>query len=127
MLNPHCFLKLTIESAAFLKDADTFGKQDPLIKVACAGIEYKTRTIQEGGKDVVFDETFELKNIAQEIENNGKLVLNAYDCDGVVEELIGTSEALDFQGLVESNLEVAHSNINLELKGKSNGTISFKT
>lgn len=96
MLNPHCFIKLTIETADFLKDADTFGKQDPFVKVTCAGIEYKTKTIEDGGKKVVFDETFELKNVAQEIENNGKLVLNTYDCDGMIEEAIGSSEALDF-------------------------------
>jgi len=96
MLNPHCYIKLTIDSADFLKDADTFGKQDPFIKVICAGIEYKTKTVQEGGKNVVFDETFELTNVAQEIENNGKLVLNAYDCDGMVEESLGSSDAIDF-------------------------------
>lgn len=45
MLNPHCLIKLTITSASFHKDADTFGKQDPFVKVICAGIEYKTKTI----------------------------------------------------------------------------------
>jgi Ca2+-dependent lipid-binding protein len=127
MLNPNCFIKLTIESADFLTDADTFGKQDPFVKVMCAGIEYKTKIIDEGGKNVVFDETFELKNIAQEIDNNGKLVLATYDLDGITDDFLGDSAAIDFKELINSDDEITHRNINLDQNGKSNGTITFKT
>jgi Ca2+-dependent lipid-binding protein len=32
-LNINCKLKITIENGSFLKDADTFGKQDPFVKI----------------------------------------------------------------------------------------------
>ena len=36
-LNPNCRLILNIVKASFLKDADTFGKQDPFIEFAYNG------------------------------------------------------------------------------------------
>ena len=99
-LNANCKLKLTVISAHFLADADTFGKQDPFVKVECATYNYKTKVIEEGGKDVTWNEEFEMREISREIENNGNLVLTAFDSDGVRDEFLGWNQGIPYAELV---------------------------
>ena len=87
-LNPNCKLKLTIVSAQYLKDADTFGKQDPFVKVECATYTYKTRVLEEGGKTPVWNEEFGMREVSREVDQNGSLVLTTFD-SGVMDEFLG--------------------------------------
>jgi len=72
-LNINCKLKITLEKATFLKDADFMGKQDPFVKIVCAGVTYKTKVIEEGGKNPVWNETFEMTKIIDEVNKGNKL------------------------------------------------------
>ena len=66
-ININCKLSITLQKASYLHDADLFGKQDPFVVIECAGKTYKTKVIDGGGKNPVWNETFELLEIAKEI------------------------------------------------------------
>jgi len=85
-LNINCKLKITIVRAHFKKDADFIGKQDPFVEIQCAGKTYKTKVIEEGGKDVEWNEIFEMTEIIQEVTNGNKLHIKAYDSDGLTSD-----------------------------------------
>ena len=51
-------MKIIIKEASFLKDADTFGKQDPYIKFKYENKEYQTDVKDDAGKQARWDETF---------------------------------------------------------------------
>jgi Ca2+-dependent lipid-binding protein len=67
-LNRNCKLKVTVESATFLKDADTWGKQDPFVMIECADYRYKTKVIEEGGKNCTWNEEFTMREVMNEID-----------------------------------------------------------
>ena len=56
-------LKLMIKSAKFKRDVEFLGKQDPFAQFNYGGELLKTQVIDGGGKQPVWDETFELKDI----------------------------------------------------------------
>ena len=88
-LNINCKLKITLEKATFLHDADMFGKQDPFVKITCSGITYKTKVIEEGGKNPVWNETFEMTKIMEEVNKGEKLHIRCFDSDGPIDDHIG--------------------------------------
>lgn len=62
-VNSNCYLVLTIIEATYLKDADMFGKQDPLIKFKHHGREFKTTVKDDAGKHAVWNEKFNLEDM----------------------------------------------------------------
>ena len=56
-------MKIIIKEASFLKDADTFGKQDPYIKFKYENKAYQTDVKDDAGKQARWDETFQFPNI----------------------------------------------------------------
>jgi Ca2+-dependent lipid-binding protein len=51
-------MRIIIKSATFLKDADTFGKQDPYIKFKYEDKELKTDVKDDAGLAAEWNETF---------------------------------------------------------------------
>ena len=58
---------MKIIEATFLKDDDTFGKQDPYIKFKYDHEEKKTKVKDDAGKHAVFNEVFTLENIGKQV------------------------------------------------------------
>jgi len=63
LLNANCRLNLIIKSATFLKDADTFGKQDPYIKFLYNGKKVETDVKDDAGKAAEWNEKFCLSGV----------------------------------------------------------------
>ena len=101
-LNANCTIKLKVVSATFLKDADTFGKQDPFVKIPHGGKTYKTEVIDEGGKTPVWNEEFELEFVEKEVKGGGSLILNTFDSDGAVDEFLGGTKPIKYTDLIKN-------------------------
>ena len=54
-------LKITVVHAKLTKDVDAFGKQDPYCKITYMGTPFKTRVHENGGKNPVWNQTFEIR------------------------------------------------------------------
>ena len=123
-VNDNCSLKLTIIEASYFKDADFFGKQDPLFKFTHHGRRFQT-TIKDGaGKHAVWNETFTLENMKK--AQNQTLVLTSFDEDtGGVLELIGETAPMQYNKFICS--QVVKHTVDLLIKGKKTGTVVFST
>ena len=65
-----------------MKDTSYFGKQDPYIKFKYAGEEFQTQVKDDAGTNARWDdETFQLAKISTQVENQAKLMFEAYDKD----------------------------------------------
>ncbi len=62
-LDDKTMIKIIIIDATFLKDGDTFGKQDPFVEFAFGDKTVKTDVIDDGGLYAKFDTTFLLPGI----------------------------------------------------------------
>ena len=122
-LNPNCSLKLTIVEASFLKDADFFGKQDPLIKFQHRGREFRTTTAEDAGKHAVWNEVFPL----EDLDPNGQLVLAAYDEDPTGLDWLGQIKPVATQDLIKDQKERQHNLDLFDKKDKKAGNLIFKT
>ena len=92
-LNSNCKITLKIIEAKYLKDADTFGKQDPMIKFKFLGREFKTTVKDDAGKHAILNESFELEDMEKGSFEN--LILETYDEDaGGVLDFIGASQPI---------------------------------
>lgn len=89
-----------IQSATFLKDADTFGKQDPYMQFKYEGKEYKTEVKDDAGKSAKWDDTFMMENILSLAKSNEQLVFEAYDKDIGSSDLLGFTDAIDIVDIV---------------------------
>lgn len=101
-INLNSTLKVLVKEATFLKDFDTFGKQDPFAQFLYDQEKLKTRVIEDGGKKAVWDEEFELKNIMQQIKLKQSFVLETYDKDMVTEDLLGCSHSFTLNRLCQN-------------------------
>ena len=59
-LNKKCTLTIKIVDATFLKDADTFGKQDPYVKFEYGRGGFETTVKDDAGKYALVNESFTL-------------------------------------------------------------------
>ena len=127
LLDKKSMLRIVIKSAHFLKDMDLIGKQDPYIT-----FKYEDKTLQTDVKDgaglnATFDETFQLPNIKSQVDKGGNIVFEALDKDLVSSDLLGVSDALDFEDYVEDDR--VHE-FDLELyddKGQKAGNLRLST
>lgn len=58
LLDKRSLLRVVIKSATFLKDMDTFGKQDPYISFKYDGKDLKTDVKDDAGLNAEWNETF---------------------------------------------------------------------
>ena len=129
-LNRNCKLKVTVESASFLKDADFIGKQDPFVVIECATYKYQTRIIDEGGKNVTWDEEFTMREVQTEADAGNTFCIQTFDSDGLTSDFLGWNKDLLYSDLIKHENEIVHKDIVLYTKLKSKkktGTICFKT
>jgi Ca2+-dependent lipid-binding protein len=102
-LDKKSVLKVIIKEAQFKKDADTFGKQDPFISFKFQGHELKTDVKDDAGKSAKWDETFQLPNIMAQIRDGGSLTFEAYDKDVASSDLLGATDPVDFEDIVQDD------------------------
>lgn len=56
-------IKIVIDDAKFLKDGDTFGKQDPFVEFKFGDKTLRTDVVDDGGLYAKFDAVFLLPDI----------------------------------------------------------------
>ena len=96
----------------------------------CASYTYKTKVIDEGGKNVTWDEEFLMREVINEVNDNNTLCIETYDDDGVSSDFLGRNIEIPYSDLVKHENEILHKDIVLTTKLKSKkktGTITFKT
>ena len=98
-LNRNCYLKLKVVDLMTFKDADTFGKQDPLVKFKYDDEYISTKVANNAGKQATFNEDFKLKNVFQEIRQEEVLIIEAHDQDNMSTDLLGQTNPLSFPAL----------------------------
>lgn len=81
-------LILEIIEAKLTRDTETFGKMDPFAEVYydISKSKFKTKTINDGGKNVKWNETFK---IPLKSDSDGTLKLGVYDEDVGSADLVG--------------------------------------
>jgi Ca2+-dependent lipid-binding protein len=78
-------LTMSILDGLLLRDTEMIGKMDPFIEIVYKGKKYKTTTIQEGGKNPVWNQILEIP-----IESlSDELTIFCYDEDSVVHDVVG--------------------------------------
>eukprot|EP00798_Chlamydomonas_sp_ICE-L_P015301 gene15301-21386_t len=77
-------LVVTLEFAQGLKDVEVLGKNDPFCIITCGSQQFRSRTIQGGGKNPVWNETFRYNLI-----NENDLAIEVKDEDVTMTTLIG--------------------------------------
>jgi Ca2+-dependent lipid-binding protein len=114
-------LKVTVVHAKLTKDVESFGKQDPYVKITYMGTPYKTVVHQNGGKSPVWNQTFDIR-----IGGMGdELLLEVKDEDVVGAKFIGhatiKASALCINGGVREYFTIT------EKKGGSVGQVMLDT
>lgn len=100
-MNLNCALKIQIHEGTFLKDMDTFGKQDPFAQFFYDQEKMKTKVIDGGGKHAVWNEEFVLQNVRQQIRLKQEFKLETYDEDTVTDDKIGNSHPFTLNRLCQ--------------------------
>ncbi|GLI61340.1 hypothetical protein VaNZ11_003701 [Volvox africanus] len=79
-------LRVTLHYAKDIKDCDWFGRQDPYVRLRVGSQEKRSRVCRDGGRNPVWDETFEFTII-----NENTLEMTLMDEDTLKrDDLIGT-------------------------------------
>ena len=126
-INKKCTLTIKIIDATFLKDADTFGKQDPYMKFEYGRGALETTVKDDAGKYALWNEQFVLHGVNREVEANKGLILEAYEKDVASSDFLGRikeiswKELTDWEGLVKHNVDL------LDDKGTKSGSCKFST
>lgn len=74
-----CALKITIKRAKFKRDIEFLGKQDPFVRLVYGEQTLRTKTIDDGGKEPVWDEMLELADIKKHL--NDEMIIETLDED----------------------------------------------
>jgi hypothetical protein len=119
-------IELTIVDAKFLKDIETFSKQDPYIKWKFLGNEMKTSTKDDAGKEATWDEKRVLVDIQKAIKAKETLILHAMDSEMTIDATIGTAKPIYYQNLMKEGLQKQKVLI-FDKKNKEIGHINIKT
>ena len=81
---------MTIKSAHFHVDKEIFGKQDPYIEFTYDDVLMRTETIENGGKNPIFDKEYRLDDVEKQWLK--ELVFTAKDEDMVGFKFLGSSD-----------------------------------
>ena len=120
--NPSGNLTLTIGSAELKRDVDTFGKQDPYIRLHLYDQfwDWKSKIVESGGKTPTWNETVEIP-IKNQDQN---LTIKVMDDDlGDAKEMVCSAAILVRTLCVKGGFQ---EDIQLEFQGKDAGTITIK-
>ena len=99
-INYNCKLQIDLVEASFLKDTDTFGKQDPYLQFHYDGIDLKTEVKDDAGLQAKFNEQFVLENIDAPAKNGEELVIKAFDKDVGSSDLLGSANPITYIKMV---------------------------
>jgi hypothetical protein len=117
---------LTVVEAKFIKDADFFGKQDPLMKWKHNGREFKTTTKDDAGKHAIWNETFELDALDVAVKGS-PFIIASYDSDPTGVEWLGEIKGMSYQSLCNENAEKKWDLDMFDSKDKKSGNVVFTT
>lgn len=113
-------LHIVVVQAELTRDVETFGKQDPYVKITYLGTPYKTRVHNDGGKRPVWNQAFDFQigSISDEIH------LEVKDDDVIGAEMIG-------QATIKASSLCINNGVRdwftVEYKNKSAGKILLDT
>lgn len=126
-LNKKCKLVINIIDASFLKNADTFGDQDPYVKFKYGRGTFETTVKYKAGKYAKWNEKFELTNVKRWVENEEKLELEAMEKDVGSSDFLGSNKPIELQELCDWEGVYKHDKELLDEKKKVIGRIKFST
>ena len=95
-----------------MKNADTFGDQDPYVRFKYGKGYIETTVKYKAGKYAKWNEKFELNNVKRWIENGDKFELEAMEQDIGSSDFLGSikpielNELCDWQGLFKHDKEL---------------------
>jgi len=118
---------LTILSAKFNEDNDSWGKQDPFIQFKYNGRLLKTSTKGDAGRRATWNETFTLDDIHREIRSGGKLRLEALDDDTLSDDWLGASHPISFNEFVYNSDRVERRLELIDKRGRECGYVNIQT
>ena len=79
-------LQMLVIKGKLLRNTEFFGQMDPYVQVETKGKTFKTQTIQEGGKNPVWNEAFVIPISSMDDE----LKITCFDEDLLVDDLVGS-------------------------------------
>lgn len=120
------YLEIKIVHASFLKDGDTFGKQDPFVTFDQGEQIHRTKTADDAGKEATFDELFILKGIAKQLEPDEEVTFQAFDEDVTSSDLLGQSKPFPYRKFCQNESPQEHT-FDIFYKKDKTGTIKIKT
>ena len=126
-LNKKSKLIVNVIEASFLKNADTFGDQDPYIKFKYGRGTFETTVKYKAGKYAKWNEKFELIDVKRWVDNGDCLELEAMEKDIGSSDFLGSNkpvslkELCDWEGLFKHDMEL------LDEKKKVIGRVKFST
>lgn len=88
-----------------MKNNQVIAKQHPYVQFLYEQKYQKTKVADQAGK---FDETFELQNLAQRVQNGEDLVLEAFDQDTEGSDFLGATNPLYLANLTQDKEPISH-------------------
>eukprot|EP00917_Polyrhabdina_sp_WS-2016_P026673 GHVP01057167.1.p1 GENE.GHVP01057167.1~~GHVP01057167.1.p1 ORF type:complete len:3422 (+),score=599.59 GHVP01057167.1:195-10268(+) len=117
-------VNVIVHQAEALKDADTFGKMDPYVKVKIGEKEHRSETKPGAGKSCQFE-----WSIHQVMEQDSKsfpqfVTLDLYDDDTGRDDHIGTAEIDMWEMLLQNKTDVRFDEVELTSKTEKTGHLN---
>lgn len=108
----------TVAEAKLTRNVETFGKMDPYTIIKVQGVDFRTKTMDDAGKNPVWNQSFDLRIY----DSNQTVNLEVWDAGSISDEIVGSAEAKLSQLLAaaEQSIEIFH-------KGKSAGHLILKS
>jgi Ca2+-dependent lipid-binding protein len=114
-------LTVNCKSAKLEKDADTFGKMDPFVRLTVGKVSKVTNVQEEGGVNPVWNQVLEF-----EINGEDEFVdIALLDSDGEKADSLG-SGSLDFTALAKLPNKCEPLKVYLQQKGETVGTLELE-
>lgn len=124
-LDDKTMCKIIIDDATFLKDGDTFGKQDPYVKFNFGNLTLQTDVIDNGGLYAKFDAVFLVPDIITLKEQS--IVFQTYDKDAFSSDLLGETDPVDIIDILDDD-KVHYFELEIfEDNGQPNGKVKLST
>lgn len=118
-------VQISIIEAKLLRDTELIGKMDPFVTVRYKKQFFRTRTIDEGGTNPTWSETFVLQLDSDEVD--GEVHITCEDEDLLTNDFIGETK-LPLKLIVdEDNMDTIRKWIPLFFKQKKSGDLLIQT